>query len=67
VLAFDNALPHLDSDEEVRTALTSMRDRLRPGGLLLISLQDYCPLLEQRPCMMPPAMFSDDSRRRIVH
>jgi glycine/sarcosine N-methyltransferase len=67
VLAFDNALPHLDSDEDVRVALASMRDRLRPGGMLLISLRDYGPLMEHRPGITPPSMFSDDGRRRIVH
>ena len=67
VLAFDNALPHLDSDEDVRMALAAMRNRLCPGGRLLISLRDYGALMEQRPSMMPPAMFSDDGRRRIVH
>ena len=67
VLAFDNALPHLDSDDEIRTALAAMRDRLRPGGRLLISLRDYGPLMEQQPAMMPPSRFLDAGRRRIVH
>jgi glycine/sarcosine N-methyltransferase len=67
VLAFDNALPHLDSDDDVLAALAAMRDRLRPGGKLLVSLRDYGPLMEQRPTMTPPAMFSDDGRRRMVH
>jgi SAM-dependent methyltransferase len=67
VLAFDNALPHLDSDDEVRQALGAMRDRLRPEAKLLISLRDYGPLMEQRPAATPPTMFLDDGRRRIVH
>jgi len=67
VLAFDNALPHLDSDFDILSALAAMRDRLHPGGRLLLSLRDYEPLIEQHPTMMPPALFSDDGRRRIVH
>lgn len=67
VIAFDNALPHLDSDEEIRMALTAMRDRLSPQGRLLVSLRDYGPLMERRPDMMPPALFWDEGRRRIVH
>jgi glycine/sarcosine N-methyltransferase len=67
VLAFDNALPHLDSDEDVQRALSAMRDRLRPNGRLLISLRDYGPLIEQRPVTTPPGMFRDNGRRRIVH
>jgi glycine/sarcosine N-methyltransferase len=67
VLAFDNSLPHLDSEDEVHTALGAMYDRLCPNGRLFISLRDYGPLMEQRPGMTAPAMFSDEGRRRIVH
>jgi glycine/sarcosine N-methyltransferase len=67
ILAFDNALPHLQSDNDVRMALSNMRDRLCSKGRLLISLRDYGPLMEQRPAMTPPAMFLDAGRRRIVH
>lgn len=67
LLALDNALPHLDSDEDVRMALAAMRDRLRSGGTLLISLRDYGPLMEQRPGMTSPEMYLDAGRRRIIH
>jgi len=67
VIAFDNALPHLDSDEDVRMALGAMRDRLSSHGRLFISLRDYGPLMKQRPCMTPPATFLDEGCRRIVH
>jgi glycine/sarcosine N-methyltransferase len=67
VIAFDNALPHLDSDEDVRMALGAMHDRLSSQGRLFISLRDYGPLMKQRPGMTPPAIFSDDGRRRIVY
>jgi glycine/sarcosine N-methyltransferase len=67
VIAFDNAIPHLDSDDQVCMALSAMRDRLRHGGKLLASLRDYGPLIEQHPSMMQPAMFWDEGRRRIVH
>ena len=67
VLAFDNALPHLNSDDDLRLALGTMHSRLRRGGKLLISLRDYGPLMQQRPATVPPAMFLDEGRRRIVH
>jgi glycine/sarcosine N-methyltransferase len=67
VLAFDNALPHLDSDDDILAALSAMRDRLRPGGRLLLSLRDYGPLMAHRPTGIPAAMFSNDGRRRMVH
>jgi glycine/sarcosine N-methyltransferase len=67
VVALDNALPHLDSDQDVLKALGAMHERLRPGGTLLISIRDYGPLMDQRPTITPPAMFMDAGRRRIVH
>jgi glycine/sarcosine N-methyltransferase len=67
VLAFDNALPHLDSDEEIRGALAAMRDRLRSEGKLLVSLRDYAPLMTERPAMMPPRFYGAQGNRRIVH
>jgi len=67
VLAFDNALPHLDSDEEIHEALTAMRNRLRPGGKLLISLRDYGPIIAEHPATAPPRFYGADGDRRIVH
>ncbi len=67
VIACDNALPHLDSDAAISGALRAMRDRLRPGGRLLLSLRDYGPIMAQRPAITPPALFRDAGRRRIVH
>jgi glycine/sarcosine N-methyltransferase len=32
VLCMDNSLPHLDSDEQILTALRAMRSRLKPNG-----------------------------------
>jgi glycine/sarcosine N-methyltransferase len=67
VLAFDNALPHLDSDEDVQKAITTMRDKLQPAGQLLISLRDYGPLISEHPATMPPRVFGNIGERRIVH
>jgi glycine/sarcosine N-methyltransferase len=67
VLAFDNALPHLDSELDVFAALRAMRSRLRPAGTLLISLRDYGPLMQTRPVTMPPSFFGEEGRRRIIH
>ena len=40
VIAMDNAIPHLQSEDDIQCALTSMRARLRPGGTLLTSLRE---------------------------
>ena len=67
VVAFDNALPHLDSNDDVLMALRAMRDRLRPGGLLLLSVRDYAPLIVGKPASTEPMMFEDGGLRRLVH
>lgn len=67
VVAFDNAIPHLDSDEEIAAALTAMRRSLRAGGKVFVSLRDYGALLAQRPTVLPPSLYMDNGLRRIVH
>jgi hypothetical protein len=45
-----------------------MRSRLRPGGILLLSLRDYRPIMADRPAGTQPAFFREgQGRRRIVH
>lgn len=67
VIAMDNAIPHLESDEDIETALTAMRARLRSGGIALISLRDYGPLIATRPAFTPPSLYRDGRFRRFVH
>jgi glycine/sarcosine N-methyltransferase len=66
VIAMDNAIPHLESDEDIVTALAAMRARLRSGGIALISLRDYSPLIASRPASTPPSLYLDGKFRRIV-
>ena len=66
VSAFDNALPHLTSDELIR-AVEAMARRLRPGGLFIASIRDYDAILEQRPAMQEPSFFGGHGSRRIIH
>lgn len=66
VLCMDNALPHLDSDADIVMALRAMHARLRPDGILVLSLRDYGPLIREKPMSMPPSFFTDHGARRIV-
>ena len=65
VLCMDNALPHLDSDADIDMALRAMSERLRPGGLLILSLRDYGLLMADglRPCRLrsSPMLASAES------
>jgi len=41
VLAFDNSLAHLLTDDDLRTAFRQFLGALRPGGVFLCSVRDY--------------------------
>lgn len=49
VVACDNAIPHLLSDEEIQTAFAECRRVLAPDGVLLISVRDYSGIERRTP------------------
>lgn len=49
VLACDNAIPHLLSDEDIRTAFAECRRVLQPGGIVVLSVRDYAALERRTP------------------
>jgi glycine/sarcosine N-methyltransferase len=53
VLACDNAVPHLLSDDDIRGAFIECRRVLAPGGLLLISVRDYAAIERRSPDIRP--------------
>jgi 2-polyprenyl-3-methyl-5-hydroxy-6-metoxy-1,4-benzoquinol methylase len=66
VLACDNALPHLLTDEDLQQAVNNMAARLRPGGLFVASTRDYDELARQRQKATQPRVFDEPAGRRIV-
>jgi SAM-dependent methyltransferase len=66
VSVFDNALPHLTSDELIH-AVGAMATKLKPGGLFIASIRDYDSLLQEKPAMQPPSFFGNAKSRRIIH
>lgn len=67
VICMDNALPHLDSEEQILRAATQMRRKLRPGALFMASIRDYDSLAREKPVVQGPNFYSDEMGRRIVH
>lgn len=66
VLACDNSIPHLLSDEEIGRAFRSAWRCLQPGGLLLISVRDYAALPRVSPDVRPYGARRDAQGRRFL-
>ena len=65
VIAMDNALPHMLSRENLKTAVDSMVGQLEPGGVFVASIRDYDSLLESRPPYSPPYIHKTQAGQRV--
>lgn len=66
VICIDNALPHLENDDQLLQAARQVHGKLRPGGSFIGSIRDYDRLVLDRPTTQPPSFYSDSCGRRIV-
>lgn len=67
VISCDNAIPHLLAASDVARALRAMWSKLRPGGLLLITMRDFDQALETRPpSASPPVVVAGPPRQVLV-
>ena len=66
VLTCDNSIAHCLKDADLKAALSSMRERLNPGGLLLISLRDYDALVVNKPRFNNEHVDERPDGRRVV-
>jgi glycine/sarcosine N-methyltransferase len=65
VITCDNALPHLLDPRDVPLALAQMRAKLRPGGLLAVTMRDFDRALADRPSVAPPVVIKSPPRRIV--
>jgi SAM-dependent methyltransferase len=66
VLTCDNSIAHCLDDGDLAAALASMKKRLNPGGLLLLSLRDYDALLVDKPRFNNEHVQDRPDGRRVV-
>lgn len=66
VISCDNAIAHCLDDADLGAALASIRARLRPGGLLLVSLRDYDALLAEKPRFNNEHVHDTPGGRRVA-
>jgi len=66
VLSCDNAVPHLLRDEDLTRAAAGMYAKLRPGGLLVVSMRDYDQIIAEKPRAELPRVFDRPDGRQIA-
>jgi SAM-dependent methyltransferase len=66
VISCDNSFAHCLNDDDLAAALTSIKSRLKPGGLLLVSIRDYDPLVANKPIFNSECVQDTPDGRRLA-
>ncbi len=66
VISCDNSFAHCLHDVDLAAALASIKTRLKPGGLLLLSIRDYDALVADKPQFNNEHVQDRSDGRRIV-
>jgi hypothetical protein len=65
VLSAGDGLPHLKTQAGVKQALIEMSKRVRPGGCLLIGLNDYEQIKREKPRFYFTRICEDKTARKL--
>ena len=65
IIAMDNALPHMMSKADLKTAAESITARLKTGGIFVASIRDYDSLLSTKPVYSPPYIHKTEIGQRV--
>ena len=66
VISCDNSFAHCLHDDDLAAALASIKSRLKPGGLVLVSIRDYDALIAERPVFNSEHVQDRPDGRRVV-
>jgi ubiquinone/menaquinone biosynthesis C-methylase UbiE len=66
VITTGNSLPHLISDADLRAAINTFYQLLRPGGLVVIGIRDYDFMLDDRPRFVPRQFHESTDQDHIL-
>ncbi len=66
VITKGDSISHLLRDDQIEETLLIFYELLRPGGLILIGMRDFEPLLEDRPRFWPGRMHDDPNEQIIT-
>lgn len=65
IICMDNALPHMLSHAALESAIRSIADRIRDGGIFVASIRDYDALLADKPHYAPPYIHKTVDGQRV--
>ncbi len=65
VIAMDNALPHMLSEEALAAAAQSIAGQVAGGGIFIASVRDYDALLCDKPPYSPPYIHTTETGQRV--
>jgi SAM-dependent methyltransferase len=67
VISCENALPHLLTNSDLVLGLKNIRSKIKPGGLFLLGIRDYDPILKERPTSPRKHAFYKDKLGERVY
>ena len=65
VIAMDNALPHMLTEEDLQRAVKSIANQIKAGGIFVGSIRDYDALLREKPPYSPPYIHKTAQGQRV--
>jgi len=65
IICMDNALPHMLSHAALESAITSITNRIRGGGIFVASIRDYDALLTEKPPYSAPYIHKTADGQRV--
>ena len=65
VIAMDNALPHMLTSNDLASAIKSIVNQIKDGGMFVASIRDYDALLMDKPPYSPPYIHKTEKGQRV--
>ena len=65
VIAMDNALPHMLTSNDLESAIKSIVNQIKDGGMFVASIRDYDTLLMDKPPYSPPYIHKTAKGQRV--
>lgn len=65
IIAMDNALPHMLTGNDLASAIKSIIEQLKHGGMFVASIRDYDALITVKPPYSPPYIHRTAKGQRV--